>query len=190
MSKPLFDGKTLAGWVKSGFEGEGDVKVANPFREGRAAIVIEKGTTLSGITSTRRTELPRTNYELSFDAMRLGGLDFFCALTFPVDRSACTLVVGGWGGSVVGLSSIDRQDASQNETSQQMEFDDNRWYRIRVRVTGERIEAWIDDQKKIDVSTQGRRIGMRPGEIEKSRPLGFATYMTRAAFREITLRRL
>src|SRR5436190_19371742 len=48
----LFDGRTVAGWKQSGFEGEANVKVENPFRDRRGAIIIEAGTTLSGITWT------------------------------------------------------------------------------------------------------------------------------------------
>jgi hypothetical protein len=186
----LFDGKSLAGWAQSGFEGEGAVKVVNPFRDGRGAMVLEPGTTLSGVTWTRGAGLPRVNYEITLEAMRLAGGDFFCGLTFPVGPAACTLVVGGWGGTVVGLSNIDRVDASGNETSREMEFADQRWYRIRVRVTEERIEAWIDDDRKVDLVTKGRVIGLRPGDIQKSLPLGIASYMTRAAVREIRLRRI
>lgn len=186
----LFDGKTLTGWAQSGFEGEGDVKVVNPFKDGRAAIVIEPGVTLSGITSTLGGKLPRMHYEVSLEAMKLQGSDFFCGLTFPVGKSACTFIVGGWGGMVIGISSIDHADASENDTTDGMEFAANRWYRIRVRVTEEKIEAWIDDVKKVDLETRGRVIGLRPGDIQKSLPLGIATYMTGAAVREIRLRRL
>jgi hypothetical protein len=186
----LFDGKTLNGWAESGFEGESSVKVVNPFKDGRGAIIVEKGTTLSGFTWTRGGLLPRSNYEISLEAMKLDGSDFFCALTFPVAKSACTLVLGGWGGSVVGLSSVDHSDASDNDTSQNMEFEMNRWYRIRVRVTDEKIEAGIDDDLKIELETMGRVISLRPGDIQKSLPLGIATYMTRSAVRDIRLRRL
>ena len=187
--RPLFDGQTLAGWAQSGFEGEGGVKVVAPFRDGRGAIVIEKGVTLSGFTWTRGGELPRVNYELTLEAMKLDGIDFFCGLTFPVGKSACTLVVGGWGGNVVGISSVDHSDASVNDTTSEREFAENRWYRIRVRVTEPRIEAWIDDEPVVDLETKGRLIGLRPGDIQKSLPLGVATYMTRAAIRDIRLRR-
>jgi hypothetical protein len=188
--QPLFDGRTLAGWAQSGFEAEGAVKVVNPFRDGRGAIVLERGLTLSGITWLRGAALPRLNYEIALEAMRLDGSDFFCGLTFPVGAAACTFIVGGWGGGVVGISSIDRVDASENETTREMEFVDQRWYRIRVRVTEGWIEAWIDDEKMVDVSTAGRTLGLRPGDIQKSLPLGIASYMTRAAIRDIRLRRV
>ena len=186
----LFDGTTLTGWMQSGFEAEGAVKVVKPFRDGRGAIILEPGTTLSGITWTRGATLPRANYEITLEAMRVEGADFFCGLTFPVGKSACTLIVGGWGGTIVGLSSVDHSDASGNETSSNVEFSDQRWYRIRVRVTDDKIEAWIDNDQKVDLETKGRRIGLRPGDIQKSLPLGIASYMTRAAVRDIRLRRL
>lgn len=186
----LFDGQTLAGWAQSGFEGEGAVGVVNPFQGGRGALVIERGTTLSGVTWTRGASLPRTNYEISLEAMRLEGGDFFCGLTFPVGESACTFIVGGWGGTVVGLSNVDRADASQNETTKEIEFSDRRWYRIRVRVTDGRIEAWIEDRKMVDLKVAGRALSLRPGDIQKSLPLGVSTYMTRAAVRDLRLRRI
>ncbi len=184
----LFDGRTLAGWKLSGFEGEGDVKVDPKFQGGGPAIVIGKGVMLSGITWTRGGELPRTNYELSLEAMRVDGADFFCGLTFPVGKSACTFVVGGWSGMVVGISSIDDADASENETTSGMDFADKRWYRIRVRVTDTKIEAWIDDVQKADVEWPGRKIALRPGDIQQSLPLGVSSYMTTAAVRNVRLK--
>lgn len=185
----LFDGRTLAGWVQSGFEAEGPVRVEKPFRGGPAAIVIQRGTTLSGVTSTRGAALPRMNYEIALEAMRLEGGDFFCGLTFPVGRAACTFVAGGWGGTVVGISNVDRLGAAENETHREREFDDGRWYRIRIQVTEERIAAWIDDTPVVDLKHAGRTLSLRPGDIQKALPLGISTYMTTAAVRDIRLRR-
>ncbi len=186
----LFDGKTLTGWAQSGFDGEGAVKVENPFRGGGGAIVVEAGTALTGITWTKGSTLPKTNYEVEVMAMKLEGSDFFCGLTFPVGKTACSFIAGGWGGMVTGISSVDYSDASENDTTSGMTFVDNRWYRIRVRVTDEKIEAWIDDQQMVDLEYKERKISMRPGDIEKSQPLGLASYQTRAAYRDIKLRRL
>lgn len=188
--RSLSDGASLDGWMQTGFEGGGASRVVNPFRNDGPAIIIEPGMTLSGITWTRGGELPRTNFEITLEAMRLDGGDFFCGLTFPIGDEACSLIVGGWGGMVVGISSIDRLDASENETTAGVEFADDRWYRIRVRVTDEKLEAWIDGVQYADVERKGRAFGLRPGEIHKSLPLGIATYMTRAAIRNIRLREL
>jgi len=178
----LFDGKTLGSWKSTSFGGEGAVRAENE------TLVMEMGMNMTGITWAGE-DLPRMDYEIRLEAMKLDGNDFFCGLTFQVGEAPCTLIVGGWGGTTVGLSSLDGQDASENETSRTMSFDRNRWYRVRVRVTRGKIEAWIDDGKVVDVGTSGRRISIRP-EVELSRPLGIATWLTRAALRKIELRRL
>lgn len=186
----LFDGRDLGGWKKTDFDEGGAVRVENPFRGGPGAIVIEAGADLSGVTWSREAELPRNNYEITLEAMKIEGHDFFCGLTFPVGDTGCTLIVGGWGGMVVGLSSLDDMDASENETTSAMEFAPNRWYRIRLRVTPEKIGAWVDNREMFDVEVKERKIGLRWGDIEKSLPLGIATYQTKAAVRDIKLRRL
>lgn len=188
--KSLFDGESLAGWKPSAFFAQRPVKVENPFRDGPGAIVLEASPDLSGVTWKQGDELPRVNYEITLEAMKLEGSDFFCGLTFPVGTMNCTFVVGGWGGMVVGLSSLEDVDASENETSQGMTFATGRWYRIRVQVTSEKIEAWIDQEKMVDLETKDRRISLRFGDIENSLPLGIAAYQTRAAVRDIRLRRL
>jgi hypothetical protein len=151
-------------------------------------LVLGMGDPFSGVNWTN--SVPTTKYEIALDAMRVMGSDFFCGLTFPVDSSFCTLVVGGWGGSLVGLSSLDSLDASENETSRYMSFDQQRWYRIRLRVTEGRIEAWIDKEKVVDIRTHDRRIGLRAGDIELSKPLGIACWQSMAALREIKIRRV
>ena len=180
--KPLFDGKTLSNWKPTEFGGEGAVRVRS------GTIVLDRGSNMTGITWTGGP-LPKTNYEISLEAMRLSGSDFFCGLTFPVGDSHCSFIVGGWGGGVVGLSSIDGRDASENETTQVMDFTDNRWYRVLVRVTPARIQSWIDNEEMVDVAIGGRRIGIR-WEVELSRPLGVATWLTSAALRDIKLREI
>jgi len=130
------------------------------------------------------------NYEVALDAMSVSGSDFFCGLTIPVGESHCSLIVGGWGGSLVGISSIDSMDASENETTKFINFEHERWYRVRLRVTEGRIEGWIDKEKLVDVVIGGRRISVRPGDIELSRPFGIAAWQTTAALREIQVRRV
>jgi hypothetical protein len=188
--RSLFDGETLAGWKSSAFDSQAVVKVENPFRDGVGAIILEKSDYLSGITWMNGKDLPRMNYEISLEAMKLDGNDFFCGLTFQVGESAVTFVVGGWGGMVTGISCIDNSDASDNETSTAKEYKPNTWYRIRVRVTPAKLEAWIDDEQVVDFETAGRRLDLRFGDIKHSLPLGIAAFETRAALRNIELRRL
>jgi hypothetical protein len=130
--------------------------------------------------------LAKMNYEITLEAMRTEGSDFFCGLTFPYGEAPCSFIVGGWGGSVVGISSLDYQDAYNNETCRTKEFENNRWYKIRVRITEKRIQAWIDDERMVNVETTGRKIGIR-WEVEPSRPLGIASWRTTAAIRNVVL---
>jgi hypothetical protein len=148
---------------------------------------MEFGDDLTGITIDR--DFPTMDYEIRLQAMRVEGNDFFCGLTFPYGESPCSLIVGGWGGVVVGLSSIDRRDASENETTTIQSFDRNTWYRIRLKVTKEKIEAWIDDKQVVDQPTAGHKISIRP-EVDPSRPLGIACWRTKAALKNIEFRKL
>lgn len=186
--RDLFDGETLAGWKPSMFPSQQSVKVEKPFRDRPSAIILEPGADLSGLTWGDASTVPKINYEITLEAMKLAGSDFFCGLTFPVGGMNATFVVGGWGGTVVGLSSLEEMDASENETTRELYLTPDRWYRIRLRVTAEKIEAWLDQEKVIDLKTKGRQIGLRFGDIEHSLPLGLAAFRTRAALRDIRLR--
>ncbi len=181
--QPLFDGKTLNNWQPTRFGGGGAVKV----EDGRIVLDMGGGD-LTGITWTG-PELPRTNYELALQAMRLEGHDFFAGITFPVADSFCSLILGGWAGTVVGLSSIDGMDASENDTSQSIAFDDRRWYDVRIRVTPDKIQVWLDTRQIIDQDVTGKKIDTR-AEVELSQPLGVAAWRTKSAVRNIRLRRL
>jgi hypothetical protein len=179
--RELFDGKTLGDWTATNFGGEGRVEVD----AGR--IVLGMGSDLTGITW--KGQMPQVEYEVRLEARREEGSDFFCGLTFPVNDSFCSLILGGWGGTIVGLSSIGGLDASENETSRLMSFDLNSWYAVSLKVTREKIEAWVDGNKIVDQDLRGRRISIRP-EVELSRPFGLASWRTRAGLRKIAMRRL
>ncbi len=179
--QPLFDGKSLEGWKATNFGGEGEVIV----KDGK--ILLGFGSPLTGITYTGK--LPTRDYELHVQAMRLDGSDFFSTVTFPVNDSFCSLVVGGWGGAVVGISCINRADASENETTSYYKFESDKWYDIRIQVRKDHLRAWIDNKKVVDLDIRNRKLSTRT-EVFLSEPCGIANYMTRAAIRKIELRKL
>jgi len=179
--RDLFDGKSLKGWKAPKFGGEGEVRIQD------GCIVMERGDPMTGIAWDG--EFPKTNYEVEFEAKRTDGIDFFATVTFPVGDTFCSFVTGGWGGSVIGLSSINFNDASDNETTQFMVFKDNQWYKFRVRVTKAKIEVWVDDKKVVDLIIVDRRISTRY-EVDLCKPFGFSSWCSTGVIRSIRLREL
>ena len=180
--RPLFDGKTLTNWQPNKSNAAGAVKVED------GQIVLDTGKSMTAITWAG-APLPTTNYEIALQAMRVEGRDFFAGITFPVADSFCSFILGGWGGSVVGLSNINGQDASENETSQSIDFQNGRWYSVRIAVTPAKIDVWLDDRRIISQDLKGNKIDLRL-EMESSKPLSVASWKTKAVVREIRLRRL
>ncbi len=182
----LFDGKSLDDWEERDAGASGSVELRDDM------MVIGTGDSLTGAVYKKKDKLPVTNYEISLEAQRLEGLDFFCGLTFPVgDLKTClTLVLGGWGGSVTGLSSIDGMDDSENSTGHYRRFQDKKWYRVKVRVTPENVSVWSNDEKIIDADIAGKKVGLRAGQIEDYAPLSFTTYQTTAGIRNVKVKRL
>lgn len=180
--RSLFDGKTLKNWGSSQFGGEGEITV----KDGK--IVMNQGSEITGIV-WEGGEIPKMNYELVVSAQRIEGSDFFCGLTFPVNEDPCSFIIGGWGGGVVGISSLDGLDAANNETTRYESFEKGKWYQIRLRVSQQGLMGWIDDKQVVGVETKGRKISIRP-EVELSRPLGIACYSTVAGLKDIKIREL
>jgi hypothetical protein len=178
----LFDGQTLTHWTPSDFAGKGSVTVSN------GQINVGLGH-MTGITLASTSGLPRMNYEISLDAMRTEGSDFFCGITFPVGKEDCSFIVGGWGGGTVGLSSINSEDASQNETTQFKNFVNGKWHHIRVRVETGKIQAWVDEDRVVNFDLEDKRLSIR-FEVEPSLPLGISTWNTAAAYKNIQFKKL
>lgn len=175
----LFDGKTLTGWTPTPFGGKGEVTVKD------GVITLETGY-MTGVNWTNT--FPTSNFEVSLEAKRTDGNDFFCGLTFPVRDSHATLIVGGWGGALVGISSVNGADASENETTKFQRFEKDRFYKIRLRVEDKQIQAWINDEQIINLDISDKTLSLRPGDTELCKPMGIATWNTGAALKNIELR--
>ena len=180
---PLLKENELGDWKVAPYAHEGDVDV----RDGVLSIGL--GDYLSGVVWKDKPPA-RINYEIELEARAGFGSDFLLGLTVPVGDTYITWINGGWGNRIVGLSDLDGKSADDNETTVEMEFKKERWYRFRMRVLEERIQCWIDGKAVIDVKTKGKRISLRRGSIQKSTPLGISTYDTEAEFRKIVWRPL
>ena len=58
-----------------------------------------------------------------------------------------------------------------------------------MRVEPGKIQAWIDEERVVNLDTTGKRIGIRL-EMESSVPLGIATWRTAGALKDIRWRKL
>ncbi len=180
--QPLFDGKSLGAWKETDFAGKGEVEV----KDGQ--LILNAGGDLTGVNLAAA---PATmDYEVEFQAMRVEGDDFFIGFTFPVADKHVTFIAGGWGGSVTGISNINGDSASENETTQFKKYENKKWYAVRVKVTKSKLEAWIDKEQVVDLETEGKQLAMRVGEIESSVPFGFATWRTKGALKDVRWRKL
>jgi CubicO group peptidase (beta-lactamase class C family) len=180
----LFNDRDLSGWRvidKYDFARHGDVRVEDEM------IILEAGTPATGITTSR--PFPRIDYEVSLETKRIEGGDFFCGMTFPVNEDYLSLILGGWGGGVTGISNLDDLPAVENETTGYQEFEDGRWYKVRLRVTKDKVEAWVDDEQIVDVELADRKLSIW-WEQEPVRPFGLASWYTKAAVRKIKLKPL
>ena len=178
----LFNGHDLAGWKIADLFGGGKVDVLPD-----GTVECGFGNPMTGIAFTNTP--PRMNYELSLQAVRVQGSDFFVALTLPIETNYCTIIIGGWGGGLCGISSVDYLDASENQWSENITFENERWYTLRVRVTPGVLQVFLDETLyTARVEGPPSRFSLRSGsDIDKTGPLGLATYRTKARWRNFTL---
>ncbi len=175
-SSLLFNGRTLDGWEITSFGTQGPVYVSG------GSVILGMGDGCTGVTW--KGDFPLYDYEITLEAKKIDGNDFFCGITFPASGMFCTFIAGGWGGTVVGLSCINGKDASENETTRLMSFQKGRWYNIGLKVTDGKIEARIDSAVVADFTIGEKKLSVRP-EVELSKPFGVASWRTTAAIRNI-----
>ena len=179
----LFDGKSLNGWEAV----DGDLFAEHGAIEAREGqLVLGTGKVLTGVRWT--ADFPTSDYEVALEASRLIGSDAFCNITFPIGSSLCTFSVGSWGGSTVALHLVDGRKGDGNVTTRKVSFEQGRWYRVRLRVTAARIEAWIDHEQVIGIGRAGHTFSVVACQL--LRPFGLHSSQTTAGLRNIRYRRL
>jgi hypothetical protein len=180
--KPLLKERSLEGWEKTNFGGEGPVD----FNEA-GELVLGVGEPLTGIHHPEA--LSTSNFEIRWEANRLEGSDFLACLTFPIGSEYCSFICGGWGGGLIGISSIDGNDASENQTTQLKDIANNRWYRFLVHVDDQKLVVSMDDEEIISVKRDKKRFSIR-AEVSPSRPLGYCVFKSKVAVRGLEFRQL
>jgi hypothetical protein len=175
-------------WQAAELTGAGAVKM----QPGLIRLEAGQPVTAARFTGWEALALPLCDYEVKLEARRVEGNDFFATLTFPIGSlsTSASLVLGGWGGGLVGISSLDGQDASENSTRSEHVLVNDLWYQMRMVVKRDELMAWLDDRLVINTSLKGRRIGLRLGDIEACAPFGLASYGTTGEVRRLSIRRL
>lgn len=167
------------GFVETAFGGEGLAEI------GESALTLAQGVPLSGVTYTGTP--PKPPYTLEVEFTKLLGNDFPCAVTFPVAGSHLSLVLGGWGGTVCGLSSLDGLDAARNATRFVRAFPVGQRTSVRLEVEPTAVRAWVDGERVVEVDLVGRWVAVRE-ELLPSRPLGLAAFATAVEFHAVRWR--
>jgi len=168
-------------WEAARFGGQGEYSVS------KEQIELGFGYMMTGVIY--QGKLPQDNYRVRYQAKRIEGTDFFGTLTFPVRDSHCSLVLGGWGGPTVGLSCIDGEDASRNDTMNIMGLDDDKWHQVELTVQYPKIECRINGEQIFETDVQGKEVSVR-GDVRVCRPFGFCSFETIAQIRKVHVIRL
>ncbi|MFN3167609.1 MAG: family 16 glycoside hydrolase [Phycisphaeraceae bacterium] len=183
-------GDDLGPWKPIQFGGEGEVFM----KEGE--LNLDMGT-MTGVQYTGDIKQlfgdTLENYELTLKAKRVEGLDIFLGLTFPVGEAGhVSLVLGGWGGVVNGISNLDGANASENKTTTYKEggYDTGKWYDVRIRVTDKKIGCWLDGKQIVDVNRADYSDYDTHGMVLESKPFGLFTYETWGAYKDFKVRQL
>jgi alpha-N-arabinofuranosidase len=119
-----------------------------------------------------------TDYEFTVEARKTGGDEGFLILLRAVNATEFYWAnLGGWGNAghalERGIKGQNRWGAVTRRRGGQIETD--RWYRVRARCEGRRIQVWLDDDLVIDYTDDGE--GTTRGRA------GVGTWVTRAQFR-------
>ncbi len=184
----LFSSALIGKWQEAQLEKSGGiVREAN-------GITLNEGSPMTGIVfpSWLKDSLPVVDYAINYEAMRVSGSDFFGSVTFPVrdEKTFATFVLGGWGGSQVGISCIDGYDASENTTGSSQRFENEKWYRVRIEIREKELRVLLNGRPIIQTNIAGRTLNLRGGEIAKCAPFGFATYGTTGRVRGCVIERM
>jgi alpha-N-arabinofuranosidase len=119
-----------------------------------------------------------TDYEFTVEARKTGGNEGFLVLLRALNnREFYWANLGGWGNVGHQLERGIRGQGRWAPVGRRRDgrIETGRWYRVRARCEGPRVQFWLDDQLVIDYTDDGR--GPARGRA------GVGTWQTQAQFR-------
>jgi len=104
------------------------------------------------------------------------------------------VIIGGWGGGLCGISSFNYMDAAENQWTRGVAFENNKWHTLRVRVMPNVMQIFLDEKKTYHARVEyekSSQFSLRSGsDIDKTKPLGLASFQTHAHWRNFTLTKI
>jgi len=118
--------------------------------------------------------------EFSLEACRTGGSEGFLVLfRYAGDAAFYWLNLGGWGNRFHAVEKATAAGRTCVTPQRPGGIETGRWYRIRVRCTGSRFQAWLDDEPVADFTDD---------QAHPAGAVGVGTWATTARFRGLTVR--
>ncbi|HYE21663.1 MAG TPA: hypothetical protein VEA69_24670 [Tepidisphaeraceae bacterium] len=125
-------------------------------------------------------------YDFTVEFTRTGG-DSCVVQMFTVNKHPCSLVLGGWSGTVSGFQHIGGKTAQQNPTAYtRLDWRPNVRYTATVKVRRGRIEAWVDGKRIAAHFTTGADLSNKDRPTGAS-PLGIGSETSPTTFHKVTL---
>jgi alpha-N-arabinofuranosidase len=87
-----------------------------------------------------------SDYEFSLEARKIAGNEGFLILLRATDDAHFWVNLGGWQNSGHQLQHVGPPRTVDLDRRVPGNIDANRWYKIRVRVEGQRVQTFLDDQ--------------------------------------------
>ncbi len=164
-------------WQTINFGGEGDVY----FKDG--SLNLDYGNPLTGTTYkgdlNKLLGEAKENYVITLQTQRVEGVDMFLGVTFPVGNDGhVSLVLGGWAGAITGISNLDDLNASENATTQFHDMPEKKWFKVKIMVTTDKIQCWLDDKQLVDVKRADYKKYDTHGAVVDTKPFGMFSYST------------
>lgn len=119
-----------------------------------------------------------SDYEFSLEAQKISGNEGFLVL-FRVksDRDYYWLNIGGWGNTSTALERSVENRRRAISSFRPIRVEQGRWYKVRIRCEGKRIQAWLDGELILDFNDDDN--------AHLTGRVGVGTWLTSAKFRNI-----